>query len=125
MPISEFDIMNSDLNAEIERITGLLINNSPKNKRDEFYSVIEECAELQKEVTKLLRGKERLHKLIEEIGDVEIMLTSLKHILKKDYNLKDLEYSIVQSKVGKVKLFTDKLFKDESFNCATKEKGEI
>lgn len=39
---------------------------------------IEELSELQKELTKALRGKLRIEKLLEEIADVEIILEQLK-----------------------------------------------
>ena len=48
---------------------------------------IEEMAELQKELTKFLRGKLRREKLIEEIADVEIVLKNIK----KYFDIKELE----------------------------------
>lgn len=39
---------------------------------------IEELSELQKELTKALRGKLRIEKLLEEMADVEIILEQLK-----------------------------------------------
>ena len=41
---------------------------------------IEECSELQKELTKALRGKGNFDNLSEEIADVEIMLEQIKLI---------------------------------------------
>ena len=41
---------------------------------------LEECSELQKEITKLLRGKGNLEHLAEEMADVEIMLEQLELI---------------------------------------------
>lgn len=41
---------------------------------------IEECSELQKEITKIIRKKGDLTNLAEEIADVEIMLEQLKLI---------------------------------------------
>lgn len=41
---------------------------------------IEECSELQKELTKALRGKVNLLGIAEEIADIEIMLEQLKLI---------------------------------------------
>lgn len=41
---------------------------------------LEECSELQKEITKLLRGKGNLEHLAEEMADAEIMLEQLKLI---------------------------------------------
>jgi len=59
----------------------------------QFIMLIEECAEVQKEVTKLLRkgvsDKELPIKLMEEIADVEIMLEQLevfyKHTERGEY----------------------------------------
>lgn len=42
--------------------------------------VLEECSELQKEITKYIRGNGNLSNLEEEIADVEIMLEQLKYI---------------------------------------------
>jgi len=44
-----------------------------------LYIAIEEMAELQKELTKILRGKGNCDNFIEEVADVEIMLEQLKH----------------------------------------------
>lgn len=41
---------------------------------------IEECSELQKELTKAIRGKGNFDSLAEEIADVEIMLEQIKLI---------------------------------------------
>lgn len=48
---------------------------------------IEELSELQKELTKALRGKIRIDKLHEEIADVEIMICQLKMI----YSMSEIE----------------------------------
>jgi hypothetical protein len=45
--------------------------------------VLEECAELQHAVTKLLRGKINYAHVLGEIADVEIMLEQLKIIISK------------------------------------------
>lgn len=42
--------------------------------------VMEECSELQKEISKIIREKGSLENLAEEIADVEIMLEQLKLI---------------------------------------------
>ena len=39
---------------------------------------MEECAELTKELSKMLRGKENLRAVAEEMADVEIMLEQIK-----------------------------------------------
>ena len=49
-------------------------------KADQIIVAIEECSELQKELTKALRGKVNLLGIAEEIADVEIMLEQLKLI---------------------------------------------
>ena len=41
---------------------------------------IEEMSELTKELTKVIRGYDRRNKLIEEIGDVKIMLETIEII---------------------------------------------
>ena len=44
---------------------------------------VEECAELQKEICKVYRGDqslERMHKLAEEIADVELMCDQLEYM---------------------------------------------
>lgn len=45
---------------------------------------IEELSELQKELTKALRGKLNEQHLMEEIADVEIMLEQIRMIYKLD-----------------------------------------
>mgnify|MGYP001636544259 CR=1 FL=1 len=45
---------------------------------------IEELAELQKEITKWVRGDLRIKKLIEEIEDVEIALNNIRKYLKEE-----------------------------------------
>lgn len=40
--------------------------------------VMEECSELQKEISKIIREKGDLENLAEEIADVEIMLEQIK-----------------------------------------------
>ena len=61
---------------------------------------IEECAELQKELTKAIRGKANDMHIAEEIADLEVCLDQLKlffdpegmHVkLFKDFKLKRLE----------------------------------
>lgn len=52
--------------------------------------VLEEMAELQKEILKNInRGKENLCELIDEITDVEIMLTQLKMIYNVDHQVQE------------------------------------
>ena len=47
---------------------------------------IEEMAELQKEVTKFIRGDIRFDEICEEIADVEIMIEQLRFILNTKLN---------------------------------------
>ena len=47
-------------------------------KDKQIVVAMEECAELTKELSKHLRGKENLINISEEIADVEIMLDQLK-----------------------------------------------
>lgn len=49
-------------------------------KESQKVVAIEELAELQKELTKDLRGKPNLQKIAEEMADVEIMLEQLELI---------------------------------------------
>ena len=49
-------------------------------KENQKVVIIEELAELQKELTKDLRGKPNLQKIAEEMADVEIMLEQLELI---------------------------------------------
>ena len=44
--------------------------------------VMEECSELQKEISKIIREKGNLENLAEEIADVEIMIEQLKYMYK-------------------------------------------
>lgn len=53
-------------------------------KTQQMIMVLEETAELQKEITKNLRGRDNVESIIEEIADVEIMLEQLKFIFKID-----------------------------------------
>lgn len=62
---------------------------------------IEELAELQKELTKALRGKLRRKKLIEEFIDVEIAMKNIKDIFK-----------ITDDEIRKGKLFKKKKKRD-------------
>lgn len=56
---------------------------------------IEELSELQKEICKALRGKADRDHIVEEFGDVLIMLSNIKQI----YNISDDEIiSVIQTK---------------------------
>ena len=59
-------------------ICAFAVNNFGKNAQ--MIVAIEECSELQKEITKIIRNKGNLENLAEEIADVEIMLEQLKLI---------------------------------------------
>lgn len=68
-------------------------------KKAQVIVAIEELAELQKELTKYLRGDLRRGKMLEEMADVEIMLTQLKVIFgnndeEKQYKVDRLKYRI-------------------------------
>jgi NTP pyrophosphatase (non-canonical NTP hydrolase) len=60
-----------------------------ENRNIELTCVIEECSEVQKEITKFLRGKGNIDNIIEEIADLEIVLVSLKYIMQKEYNISE------------------------------------
>lgn len=47
---------------------------------------IEEMSELQKEMTKAIRGKQRISAIIEEVSDVQIMLEQIKLIFNISEN---------------------------------------
>lgn len=51
-------------------------------KEAQMIVAIEECSELQKAITKLLRGYDNITALSEEIADVEIMIEQLKIMFK-------------------------------------------
>ena len=51
-------------------------------KTPQMIMVLEETAELQKEITKNLRGRDNIESIIEEVADVEIMLEQLKLIFE-------------------------------------------
>ena len=51
--------------------------------------VVEEIAELTKEITKYFRGKDNRENIIEEVGDVYIMLEQMKIIF--DISAEELE----------------------------------
>lgn len=50
-------------------------------KESQMKMVLEEVAELQKEICKLWRGRDNIQAIAEEVADVEIMLDQLKLIL--------------------------------------------
>ena len=67
---------------------------------------IEELSELQKELTKILRDEGSISRLIEEIADVEIMLSQVKEM----FALKDED--LEKMKVKKTARLLDRLLKD-------------
>jgi hypothetical protein len=78
----------------------------------QFYILIEECAEVQKEVTKILRGEnfetEFAKKLFLEIVDLEIMIEKMKVY----YNHKgQYDKMMKKHKLEKLKLIEEKLKK--------------
>jgi NTP pyrophosphatase (non-canonical NTP hydrolase) len=79
----------------------------------QFYILIEECSEVQKAVTKILRSekldKEHVNELFTEIVDLEIMLDKMKVYF--DMN-KDIKKLMKQHKKEKLELIRRKL-KDE------------
>ena len=68
-------------------------------KEAQVLMVLEEMAELQKEILKNInRGKENLMELIDETTDVEIMLTQLKMI----YGIEDAVKNHRSEKIEKI-----------------------
>lgn len=69
---------------------------------------IEECSELQKEITKIIRKKGDLSNLAEEIADVEIVIEELKYIFtihgkvkeQKEIKLERLRNTIKEHQKG-------------------------
>lgn len=61
-------------------ICAFAVNNFGENAQ--MIVAIEECSELQKEITKIIRNKGNLENLAEEIADVEIMIEQLKYMYK-------------------------------------------
>ena len=53
-------------------------------KESQMKMVLEEVAELQKEICKLWRGRDNVQAIAEEVADVEIMLDQLKLILDRE-----------------------------------------
>lgn len=54
--------------------------------------VFEEMAELQKELSKNLRGKDNIDSITEEIADVEIMLEQMKLLFEIEDDVKMWKY---------------------------------
>lgn len=78
---------------------------------------LEECAELQKELTKILRGKINRENLAEEIADVYIMVRQIELSLK----LEDIvDYFIVK----KVERTYNKMIKQKNNNEKPNQKEE-
>lgn len=65
--------------TQTNNVTDIYMKLEAQFGRDHQLAVaIEECAELQKELTKAIRGKENDMRISEEIADVEICLDQLK-----------------------------------------------
>ena len=70
--------------------------------RNQMIVTMEECAELQKEISKYLRGQPNPAALAEEIADVEIMLEQLKLIA-------DCHYKVTDAKEKKLQRLADRI----------------
>lgn len=68
--------------------------------------VFEEMAELQKELSKNLRGKENRIEIVEEIADVEIMLAQMKLLF-------NIEEGVRRHKTLKLKRLEERLRRQE------------
>jgi hypothetical protein len=64
---------------------------------------IEELSELQKELTKDLRGKVKRVTIIEELADVEIMLAQLKIIYGRYFGSRKFHSNLKKIRQGKLK----------------------
>lgn len=72
----------------IEKCIGIFAKDPDfKNYGRAYVISMEECAELSKEISKLLRGKSNRLSLIEEIADVEICID----LIKSQANISDEE----------------------------------
>jgi hypothetical protein len=76
-------------------------------KTIQLIMVIEEIAELTKEITKYFRGKNSRENIIEEVGDVYIMLDQMRII----FNITDEELEITMN--NKMKRLEDLLKAEE------------
>jgi len=65
----------------------------------QFVMFFEETAELQQEITKLMRGFDNPQKIVDEMADVQIVLNQLKYILSIIYpkNFEDINENLNQS----------------------------
>ena len=64
-----------------------------------FTIAIEEMSELTKELTKTIRGYDRRNKIIEEIGDVRIMLEELEMIFNCEDEVEErIDFKLHDSK---------------------------
>lgn len=63
---------------------------------------MEEMAELQKELSKAIRGKQDINHIIEEIADVEIMLEQLKLIFRCENAVQEYKLSKLEKTRGKL-----------------------
>ena len=69
---------------------------------------IEELAELQKELTKWIRGKGHICNIAEEIADVQIMLAQLKFMFACDKEVESIMLSKLQRTETLVEVENDK-----------------
>lgn len=68
---------------------------------------IEEAAELQKEITKHLRGEDNLRFILEEVADVEVMLEQLKLMFKFSQKVVDEQKEIkIKRALAKIRDYT-------------------
>lgn len=76
-------------------------------KSKQLIVAIEELSELQKELTKALRGKDNVENIIEEIADVEIMIEQVKLY----FNIN--EEHVKKEKVRKLERLQERIFNDK------------
>jgi len=76
---------------------------------------VEEAAELQKEITKYLRGEDNLQFILEEVADVEVMLEQLKLMFKFPQKVVDEQKEMkINIALEKAKKYTFDVYKKES-----------
>lgn len=78
-------------------------------KKMQMVVSIEEMAELQKELSKAIRGKGNVLALAEEIADVKIMLEQLPYILVGGEDMDNFEETVLMYREQKIRRLEGRL----------------
>ena len=78
-------------------------------KKMQMVVCIEEMAELQKELSKAIRGKGNVLALAEEIADVKIMLEQLPYILVGGPDMESFEDTVMNYRNQKIRRLEERL----------------